>query len=311
MGRYSRRREERTHYQILGVQHNASAAEIKKVYRKLAEKYHPDRTRDRPEHIRKKFEKEMKLINMAKDVVLNPTSRSFYNYKLGYCDSVEVFEEEIEEVEPLSGESGIGDGSNISHVSFDTTKDEEDFEEKLPDEELDSDYEIAAEVIEFYKEKSESTVEPEIAAEVVDIIYESLEDATFDIHYENNDSPYRGRQDDEQHDPNEMGETEINKEDEPSFIEDKIPFWDEEPVRKRPVNEFKKIDLPIPKQDIPDSGSQNLFIRGTGYHLEVRPVSLYQDDNVTIEVAASGLKYRDLKKRTRNRKSDEKNGLSK
>ncbi len=384
MGRSSRGKEARTHYQILGVQFNATKAEIKKAYRRLAEKYHPDRTRDLPEHIRKKYEKEMKLINMAKDVVLNPTSRSFYNYKLGFCDSVEVFEEEIEEVEPLSGEgdpagsphfqaepegdietnvsispnriydsmsgldlSGKGDsdgshfipthqdapkpsvgkpagsqhrtgrdlsndkgnidGIDRSYVSFGTNPERENSEEELSSEDIDEDYEIAAEVVEFFREENEGLEEPELVAEVVDIIDDSSDYTSQDMYHEDIDPISNGSLNDEKNDSNEREITEINNNYEEANLEDRIPFWDEEPVRKRPVNEFKKIHPPLPKQNNPDTGSQNLFIRGTGYHLEVRPVSLYQDDNVTIEVTASGLKYRDLKKRTRNRKKGDKN----
>jgi len=50
----------KNYYQILGVRKNATAEEIKKAYRKLALKYHPDRTKGD-----KAAEEKFKEINEA------------------------------------------------------------------------------------------------------------------------------------------------------------------------------------------------------------------------------------------------------
>ena len=42
-------------YQILGVSQDASEDEIKKAYRKMAKKYHPDANPDNKEEAEKKF----------------------------------------------------------------------------------------------------------------------------------------------------------------------------------------------------------------------------------------------------------------
>jgi molecular chaperone DnaJ len=62
------------YYQILGVTKGASAEEIKKSYRKLAMKYHPDQNKDS-----KEAEAKFKEINEAYDVLKDEQKRAAYD----------------------------------------------------------------------------------------------------------------------------------------------------------------------------------------------------------------------------------------
>jgi molecular chaperone DnaJ len=62
------------YYQLLGVPRNASDSEIKKSFRRLAMKYHPDRNRDNPG-----AEEQFKKIKEAYDVLSDPKKRSAYD----------------------------------------------------------------------------------------------------------------------------------------------------------------------------------------------------------------------------------------
>ncbi len=64
----------RDYYEVLGVQKGASAEEIKKAYRKLAMKYHPDRNPDN-----KEAEEKFKEIGEAYEVLSDDDKRSRYD----------------------------------------------------------------------------------------------------------------------------------------------------------------------------------------------------------------------------------------
>ncbi len=61
-------------YQILGADRKASAEDLKKAYRQLALKYHPDRNKDD-----KAAEQKFKEINEAYDVLKDPQKRAAYD----------------------------------------------------------------------------------------------------------------------------------------------------------------------------------------------------------------------------------------
>jgi molecular chaperone DnaJ len=61
-------------YKILGVSKGATQEEIRKSYRKLARKYHPDANRDDPE-----AENRFKEIQHAYEILSNPEKRREYD----------------------------------------------------------------------------------------------------------------------------------------------------------------------------------------------------------------------------------------
>lgn len=65
----------RDYYEVLGVSKNASDDEIKKAFRKLARKYHPDMNRDDPKVAEEKF----KEANEAYEILSDPKRKAQYD----------------------------------------------------------------------------------------------------------------------------------------------------------------------------------------------------------------------------------------
>jgi molecular chaperone DnaJ len=94
---------QRDYYEVLGVDKGADEAKIKKAYKRLAMKYHPDRNGDDKAGAEKKF----KEVRKAYDVISNPQKRSTYD-QFGHA-GVEQGAGGFGGGNPFGGAGGFGD----------------------------------------------------------------------------------------------------------------------------------------------------------------------------------------------------------
>src|ERR1043166_8100808 len=66
--------KKRDYYDVLGVARNAGDDEVKRAYRELAVKFHPDKNPDDP-----KAEEKFKELGEAYDVLIDPDKRAAYD----------------------------------------------------------------------------------------------------------------------------------------------------------------------------------------------------------------------------------------
>jgi molecular chaperone DnaJ len=94
------------YYEILGVKKSASAEEIRKAFRKLARKYHPDVNPGD-----KSAEEKFKTLSEANDVLSDPKKRKIYDQIGFYSDNIDPAAAEAYARGGPTGAGGFGDVS--------------------------------------------------------------------------------------------------------------------------------------------------------------------------------------------------------
>lgn len=95
----------RDYYEVLGVQKNATDEELKKAYRQLAKKYHPDANPNNKEEAEKKF----KEVNEAYEVLSDKQKRSMYD-QFGHSGP-KGYSSDFSGFSGFDGFSGFGGGN--------------------------------------------------------------------------------------------------------------------------------------------------------------------------------------------------------
>ncbi len=109
------------YYKTLGIEKNASADDIKKAYRKLARKHHPDMNPND-----KEAEKKFKEINEANEVLSNPENRAKYDKYGEHWKQGEEYERAQQQQRQQQQYSG-NFGSGFSGADFGEGEDFSDF----------------------------------------------------------------------------------------------------------------------------------------------------------------------------------------
>ena len=68
-------------YEVLGISENASEEEIKKAYKEMVKKYHPDKYQDNP--LADLAEEKLQEVNEAYDMLIKKCASSSYDYGFG------------------------------------------------------------------------------------------------------------------------------------------------------------------------------------------------------------------------------------
>lgn len=106
------------YYQVLELQNNASDEEVKKAYKKMAVKYHPDKHANSSEQEKKEAEENFKKIADAYDVLTNKEKHmpSFAqgNFRRGSIDPHEIFNQLFKDMNIAHQMGSMRHGMNVS-----------------------------------------------------------------------------------------------------------------------------------------------------------------------------------------------------
>src|SRR5690242_263124 len=102
--------QQKDYYGILGVKKNATPDEIRKAFRKLARKYHPDVNPGD-----KKAEEKFKEMSEANDVLSDPKKRKIYDQLGFYSDNIDPAAAEAYARGGGFGAGGFGSTPNAGH----------------------------------------------------------------------------------------------------------------------------------------------------------------------------------------------------
>lgn len=96
------------YYKILGVNKDASQEAIKKAYKKLARKHHPDLNPNDPD-----AQRRFQEINEANEVLSDPEKRKKYDQYGENWKHAEEFEKQRQQYGQYQGQAGAGSGGGF------------------------------------------------------------------------------------------------------------------------------------------------------------------------------------------------------